>query len=183
MSSTPRRISSQWGCRSTNPGTMVLPLRSKTFACGGTVTEPRRPRAVMRLPVTTMSASGITSSPRMVMTCAPRRTTTPVGWYRGCSIETGISWASDFLSSFLASPSLFSSLPDAFLLAADFFLPAFLADFFSGFSSEDAFSSSFSLVSSSGFISGSKETVESGWRKNVEPTAQVTVEPPSAQAM
>ena len=74
-------------CTSTKPGTIVLPATSMTFAPAGTATRPLAPTATMRLPVTTTSARSSTSSPFIVATRAPVRTTVPVGRARGTSID------------------------------------------------------------------------------------------------
>src|SRR5437660_7282484 len=92
------------------PGMIVAPLRSMTFAPEGTETAPRLPTAAMRLSVTTMSESGMTSSPRMVMTFAPRNTTVPVGLWRGTSISTANSSYFGFLSAAGFVSAVLSSL-------------------------------------------------------------------------
>src|SRR6266404_6731899 len=110
MSKTPRLISVQCAWTSTMPGMIVAPLRSMTFAPEGTETAPRLPTAAMRLSVTTMSESGMTSSPRMVMTLAPRNTTVPVGLWRGTSISTANSSYLGFLSAAGFVSAVLSSL-------------------------------------------------------------------------
>ena len=67
-------------CVSTKPGTIVLPATSITRAPAGA--SALGPTLVMRLLVTTTSAFSSTSSPRIVMTRAPRSTTVPCGMSR-----------------------------------------------------------------------------------------------------
>jgi hypothetical protein len=56
-------------------------------ASAGTCTSPRLPTAVMRLFVTTTSASSITSAPFIVTTRPPRRTALALGRSRVTEIE------------------------------------------------------------------------------------------------
>ena len=75
---------------STKPGMIVLPLTSMVRVPAGARTDPRAPIAAIRLPVTRTSPRAITSSPFIVITRAPVRSTDPDGLTRGRS--TTNSW-------------------------------------------------------------------------------------------
>jgi hypothetical protein len=123
---------------------------------------PGAPTAAMRLPVTSTSAAGSTSSPFIVITRAPSSTNEPAGVARGATSAisnvrapgtlTGSSGAAGFAAAFFAPP-----------LAGS----AFASSFFAAFARSSA--ANFS-ASASG----------SAW--NVRPSVQVSVFPSSAQA-
>src|SRR6266850_2441250 len=97
VSRMPRRISVQCAFVSMNPGEMVLPLTSNTFAPAATLLFA--PTLLIRLFSTTMSAFLRISSPYIVTTVAPRSTTVPFGVLRGISRLTAISCTSFSCSS------------------------------------------------------------------------------------
>ncbi len=78
--------------------------------------NPSCPTATIRWSVTTMSPSAMTSSPRIVITLAPLRTTVPRGRCLGCSITTAVSSGLGFWAFFSASAFSLSSLFVVFAL-------------------------------------------------------------------
>ena len=70
-----------------NPGTIVLPVTSMTFAPLGIATLPFAPTAAIRLSVITISPCSMISSPFMATIFAPLKTTVPFGLERWASME------------------------------------------------------------------------------------------------